>query len=183
MKKTLFYTGISFLTIVFTFILLMFSVYIGIANAKQVSSGKNCPDNPSTAIKVIGCEEIAVYPEEYENKIYCSSDPDVSKNQSNCSDVYEYYRAKGGGHPLAAIQPWGLTGFQTPIIPAGATIDDGHGITETCNKQFKMGCFNIFGTEYYINYQLNSAKRLLAKYGRYAYTLFPSFSGWLNEIR
>ena len=57
----------------------------------------------------------------------------------------------GNMNPMSVTQSWGLTGFQTPWVPAGTVVVDMFGIRDICPLWFgKAGCFDISKTEHYL---------------------------------
>ena len=62
------------------------------------------------------------------------------------------FRADCGSiNPMAVMQSWGLTGFQTPWIKAGTTIFDKFNNKGLCELwSGPSGCFNISATAYYL---------------------------------
>jgi hypothetical protein len=70
----------------------------------------------------------------------------------------------GNGDPRNVMQPWGLTGHQTPTIAAGAVVVDEAGNVDTCPAWYgKMGCSDISRTDYYRNQMRNLAKQLQSR--------------------
>ena len=56
------------------------------------------------------------------------------------------------GDPMKVTNVWGLTGYQTPIVPRGTVVTDTFGIKSTCPYWFNvMGCFNLTTVKYYVD--------------------------------
>lgn len=84
----------------------------------------------------------------------------------------------GNGNPFTVSQVWGLTGAETPIISAGSTTVDTHGVTVFCDRL--SPCSDLTRTSYYINSMLALARQLIAS-GQAA--RFPMFAGWVSAVR
>lgn len=87
----------------------------------------------------------------------------------------------GNGNPKDIVQVWGLNGHQTKTMLYGETVVDMGGVSHYCHLW--SGCSDITGTDYFIENQLASARRLVAKYGKWADWYFPAYSGWFDLVR
>ena len=58
----------------------------------------------------------------------------------------------GNLDPMSITQSWGLTGYQTPLVPAGAIVRDRFGFISQCPWWAPkwLGCFDISNTASYI---------------------------------
>lgn len=87
----------------------------------------------------------------------------------------------GGGDPMKVVNAWGLTGYQTPHVDAGAMVTDEGGFSTVCPKFTNvMGCSDISRTDYYRN-QIETAARGIISNGSIAE--FPQFKYWINLVR
>ena len=82
------------------------------------------------------------------------------------------------GDPMRVTQPWGLTGYATPIIGSGLSVTDEAGVSDICPKWYPRGCFSLVNTEYYRNQMISLAKDLFQTYGADSYRIFPQYSSW-----
>ena len=59
----------------------------------------------------------------------------------------------GNMDPMAIMQSWGLTGYQTPLVSVGVTVTDKYGFKGVCERWMSsfLGCFNISDTEDYLS--------------------------------
>ena len=58
----------------------------------------------------------------------------------------------GNGDPMKIVQVWGLTGYNTPVVPVGTVLHLGYGLAdEVCPAWYPkhMGCFDLRSTEYW----------------------------------
>lgn len=85
---------------------------------------------------------------------------------------------QGNGNPATVSQAWGLTGAQSTVVPAGATITDEFGFSVQCGRF--DACIDLTRTDYYRNQMRDLARSLIAtgQAGR-----FPMFSGWISSVR
>lgn len=84
---------------------------------------------------------------------------------------------------------WGLTGYETPHMLAGATVTDEHGVSYTCPSWFRNtgnpstdGCMDLTHTDYY-RHQMNVlAQQLIALFGskQAAFANAGIFAGWVR---
>ena len=67
----------------------------------------------------------------------------------------------GNMDPMSITQSWGLTGYQTPLVPLGATVVDRFGLRGYCPFWMPkyLGCFDISNTASYIA-EIKAAFRL-----------------------
>lgn len=82
-----------------------------------------------------------------------------------------------GANAMAMTQSWGLTGYQTPVVVAGAVTVDEAGNSTTCPWFYPQGCFNLSKTDYYRKQMIDTAKQHKAL-GWY----FPSLAYWYSQI-
>ncbi len=82
----------------------------------------------------------------------------------------------GNGDPMNLGMPWGLAGYQTPVVKNGSLITDEHGYTMSC--AFFQGCFDITHTDYY-RQQMFSIATQLKKLGYSG----GMFGGWIAAVQ
>ncbi len=91
----------------------------------------------------------------------------------------------GAADPNLMTMSWGLTGYQTPNVAAGAVITDQHNYSEVCPmwypKQALGACQVITSTQYYTDRMNDLARSLISIAGTKtaAEKKFPSFAGWI----
>lgn len=56
-----------------------------------------------------------------------------------------------GPDPMSLSMSWGLTGYQTPVIPSGSSVTDRFGNTYLCPAWFPAGCFDLTNTAWYLS--------------------------------
>lgn len=66
----------------------------------------------------------------------------------------------GNGDPMQIGMPWGLTGWETPRVPAGAIVIDEAGNADKCPDWFRMGCFDITRTQYYRDAMIETVRQI-----------------------
>jgi hypothetical protein len=84
------------------------------------------------------------------------------------------------GHPDLVVQPWGLTGAETPRIGFGITVTDRGGISASCPVWMSNGCFDLTGVKWYEDRMLELARELI---DTNQVNRFPVFGGWVSLAR
>jgi hypothetical protein len=93
----------------------------------------------------------------------------------------------GAVAPNVVTQVWGLTGYQTPHVVAGAAITDEHGIVDVCPSWYPHSgplgsCQDTSHTDCYRAKMNVTAQHIIAFKGTKtaAIAAFPTFTGWIN---